>query len=229
MMISPETYYKDNLEGKTPEQILTVIRSLKNEMGALKNDMEHPKYAPTMFPSEDVRIYGLRDYLDRAKIALVEAGGAYTPSEAELQAESFDNSIPYISKIEFIIGGLFQGYETKIFTMKDNEVLVNVEHFKYPQLPTIEEDPSEEPIDREAFLEDLREIYIGEWRTNYDPMRFGYAVCDGTQWRLTFEYSNGHKPVAFHGSNAYPYNFNRLADLLGIEHWRDEDGDEAEE
>ena len=44
MMISPETYYEMNLKGKTAEQIMSAIRGLKNEIGHLKNLMEHPDY-----------------------------------------------------------------------------------------------------------------------------------------------------------------------------------------
>lgn len=42
MMISPESYYEDNLREKDAKQIRTIIRGLKNEMGRLKNIMEHP-------------------------------------------------------------------------------------------------------------------------------------------------------------------------------------------
>jgi hypothetical protein len=36
-----------------------------------------------------------------------------------------------------------------------------------------------------------------------DIQRFGYTVCDGTQWELEFEYNNGHKPVRFDGDNSH--------------------------
>lgn len=39
---------------------------------------------------------------------------------------------------------------------------------------------------------------------------------DGTQWELKIDFSNGHKPLRIYGSNAYPYNFHELMDLLGI-------------
>ena len=44
MMISPENYYGEYLSGKDAKQIMTIIRGLKNEMGRLKNIMEHPEY-----------------------------------------------------------------------------------------------------------------------------------------------------------------------------------------
>lgn len=82
MMISPESYYEDNLREKDAKQIRTIIRGLKNEMGRLKNMMEHPDYGTelTACPSEAVRLSCTREYLERSKQALVEAGGTYTPS-----------------------------------------------------------------------------------------------------------------------------------------------------
>ena len=37
------------------------------------------------------------------------------------------------------------------------------------------------------------------------------------------------KPVKIHGSNAYPYNFDRLLDLLNIDPWSREDEDGEDE
>jgi len=103
MMISPEGYYEEYLKGKTAEQIMTAIRGLKQEIGHLKNTMEHPEYGrePIMHPSEDVRLWCTRMYLERAKQALVEAGGIYTPSKAEMQVAEFEKSIPSICKVIF--------------------------------------------------------------------------------------------------------------------------------
>lgn len=42
-------------------------------------------------------------------------------------------------------------------------------------------------------------------------------VLDGTQWELEFEYSNGHKSVRSDGDNSYPYNFDKLQMLIGID------------
>lgn len=69
MMISPEGYYEQYLKGKTKEQIMTAIRGLKQEIGHLKNVMEHPDYGSeaVMHPSESTRLYWTREYLKRAK------------------------------------------------------------------------------------------------------------------------------------------------------------------
>lgn len=40
---------------------------------------------------------------------------------------------------------------------------------------------------------------------------------------ISLQLDNGIKPVKIEGSNAYPYNFNRLMELLEIESWEDEE------
>ena len=44
MMICPETFYEECLKGKSDKEITKVIRSLKREIGRLKNIVEHPDY-----------------------------------------------------------------------------------------------------------------------------------------------------------------------------------------
>ena len=70
---------------------------------------------------------------------------------------------------------------------------------------------------KDSFLAALKTLHIGEWRRRYSTERFGYEVCDGTQWELEFEYNNGHKPVRFNGDNSYPYNFGKFKKLFGID------------
>ena len=216
MMISPEAFYEDRLKGKTKEEIMTVIRGLKNEIGRLKNIVENPFYDSrevAMCPSEHTQISCSRLYLERAKQALKEVGGEYIPSAAEKKAMEFNDNIPYVKKVVFSIGGFFGGYETKTYTIDGDKVRVSVSR-------TLDTDPSDEngkneEMDKDDFLDHLDSLNIGEWRRKYDTFRFGCAVMDGTQWHLEIYFSNGHRPVKFHGSNAYPYNFDSALDLFG--------------
>lgn len=219
MMICPETFYEDRLKGKTPAQIMTVIRGLKQEIGRLKNIVEHPDYKSrefVMHPSESAQIFCTQLYLERAKQALVEAGGEYMPSASEQKATDFDNNIPYINKIEFCIGGYFGGYETKTYTIVGDKIHTHIEH-SLNITPSNIGDAEIEPFDKEEFLEQIDSLRIGEWRNNYNTKRFGIMVMDGTQWHLEIYFSNGHKPVKIYGDNAYPYNFDRLLELFEIE------------
>ena len=219
MMICPETFYELRLKGKTPEQIMSAIRGLKQEIGRLKNIVEHPNYelrSMVIHPTEKVQISMNREYLERAKQALVETVGSYKPSAAEQKSLDFDNSIPYINKIEFSIGGFFGGYETKTYTIDIDKVRVDVEHSLIPE-PSNIGDAKIEEIDKQEFLEAFKDLRIGEWRKKYDTYRFNIAVMDGTQWHLEIYFSNAHRPVKIHGDNAYPYNFDRLLELFEIE------------
>ena len=216
MMSSPETFYEMNLKGKTPDQIMTVIRGLKQEIGRLKNIVEHPEYKCAMCPSEGVRISCSRDYLERAKQALTEAGGTYIPSAAEKKSMAFDKNIPFVNKVEFCIGGYFNGYETRTYTFDEKGIHTHIEHSLILEPSNIGEAEIEE-IDKDYFLEALKDLHIGEWRRRYNTYRFGYAICDGTQWSLKLYFSNGGRPVKIYGDNAYPYNFDRVLELFEIE------------
>ena len=211
MMIYPDTFYEMRLKGKTPEQITTVIRGIKREIGRLKNIMEHPDYKNrelAVQPSEDVQIAMNREYLEKAKQALLEAGVTYVPSVAEQKAIDFNNNIFYISKVIFSIGGFFGGYKTKTYTVVGEKVRVETEHAFKPDVVNVEE------LDKKAFFEELKGLNLGEWRKVYDTYRFGVAVMDGTQWELEIYFSNGRRAANFHGSNAYPYNFDQLLELF---------------
>ncbi len=219
MMISPEIFYEDNLKGKSTAQIMTVIRNLKCEIGRLKNIVEHPDYGSREFamcPSESTQIHCSREYLERAKQALVEAGGEYIPSATEKKAMEFDNNIPYINKIEFRIGGFTYYFDTITYIIDGDKICESRER-SITLKPFSSSKGKLLDIDKEDFLDRLDSINIGEWSRNYDSRKFGCFVMDGTKWQLNIYYSNGHRPIKIYGDNAYPYNFAHLLDLFGIE------------
>ena len=74
MMISPEGYYEVNLKGKSQQDILKEIRSLKREINQLKRYMEEHSLEPEeMFPTRLTRLKCNREYLERAIQAFQEA------------------------------------------------------------------------------------------------------------------------------------------------------------
>ena len=84
MMISPETYYEMNLQGKSPKEIMKKIRSLKIQIGQLKRSIENADdIVCEVFPGRLTRLKCDRDYLERAIQAYEEAGGEYVRSKAE--------------------------------------------------------------------------------------------------------------------------------------------------
>ena len=226
MMISPKVYYEEYIKGKTKEQIMTAIRGLKQEIGRLKNNMECPNYGlePIIHHSEDTRIYWTREYLEIAKQAYLEAGGTYKLSMAEKKAADFDANVDAIHKISFSIGGYFGGYRSYIVELSDN-ISTYTKLWEDEEPLSLWDDDNEELFTKDTFIDALKELHIGEWRRRYSTERFGYTVCDGTQWELEFEYNNDNKPVRFDGDNSYPYNFNKLQNLFGI-YDTEEDEDE---
>ena len=222
MMISPVTFYEENLKGKSEREILAVIRSLKQRIGRLKNIMEHPDYVQTICPGEDVQIMCNYMYLDRAIQALEEVGGTYTPSQAELRAEKFNANLPHVCRVEFSINGYFTGYEEKTYIIDDDTVTTEVSRACYTK-PADALDCDDAEMDKDTLIEGLADLYIGEWRREYDPKRFDIAVCDGFTWYLNIYFSNGARPVKIDGCNDYPYNFSRLLELFDIQLFSMED------
>jgi len=223
MMISPESYYEENLKGKSKDQIMRAIRGLKQEMGRLKNTMESPDYGQELIvhPSEATRIHWTREYLERSKQAYAETGGTYALSKSEEKAADFDSNMEFISKITFNIGGFFGGYRSYVVELSDE--LRTYTKLWEDEKPIILLDADNEQIFTKAtFISTLADIHIGEWRRSYSTKRFGYMGRDGTQWELEFEFSKCHKPLRFNGDNAYPYNFDKLKLLFGIDDTDDE-------
>ncbi len=215
-MITPGSYYGEDLEGKSKEEIMTVIRRLRRRICGLKRIMEASYYESRPCPSEYSQLSVARLYLDEAKRALIEAGGEYIPSASEKRDIRFNESIPYIRSIELSVSGFLKGrFEEITHTVGKESVTVKREGTKIYELSEIEETAFE--MKREDFLSALSELHIGEWRKHYDSSRFGYEVVDGTNWQLCIRYGNGRRSIKIEGSNDYPYNFGELLSLLGTE------------
>lgn len=221
MMISPESFYHMALEGKSDSQIEKSIRKLKKEMTSLKKAIESSYLDETrilMEPSLEVQLKCTREYLERAKTALVEAGGEYIPNQAEQRVIDFDNNIEFISKIRFDIGGFFTGNQIYTYTISGDKVDWNIGGFSLVDF----ELPKYRPETKQELLDTFREFHIGEWKHNYvDP-----NVLDGTQWELVIEYSNGKKPAKYYGSNAYPFSFDEFSEFMGDIHCSDDEEEE---
>ena len=99
-MISPESFYELYLKGKNVEETLSVIGRLKRTITKLKNKLERP-FADGVFicPSPDVQLSCNRDYLERAKMYLVELGSKYEPTPKELRSEEFNSHLCNVKKI----------------------------------------------------------------------------------------------------------------------------------
>ncbi len=143
-------------------------------------------------------------------------------SKLEKADLEFQRNIGNISKITFEIGGFFEGRTEYVVEFAGEEALLTISDiFSYEQNQSV--------LDREEVMDALEELHIGEWEKCYDPMRFGYCVMDGTQWSITFEYSNGKDALEISGDNDYPYNFNEFVEIFGFEIMDDETEDDSDE
>lgn len=218
MMISPEAYYEEYLCGKSQEEILDEIVSLKGEISSLKRELEGDGLEPIahIMPGPLTRIKCNREYLEMAKKAYEEAGGTYEPTEAEQKDQAFNEALTSMKRFVFGIGG-FGDYDKNIFTISGEKVFYDVEHIPYllpSNLPILQ------PFTRDEFLQGIADLHIGEWEEKY----INPEINDGTQWNIRIEYTDGREPVQIYGSNAFPYNFDDLTDFLemGVEEAYDE-------
>ena len=212
MMISPEGYYEIALRGKSQTEILEEINALQEEISRLKQVLEqsNEKTEVLIMPSPLTRLKCNREYLERAKRALEEAGGQYKPTEEELHDQSFNMALASMHRFVLEIGGFFSGCTKYIYTIDEENVVVDVDHSFYPKPSNLS---AYEPFTRKEFVRGIADLHIGEWKQSYDNP----CVLDGTQWSVRIEYEDGKDPVEIDGSNAYPYNFQELLEFLELD------------
>lgn len=225
MMISPETYYEEYLQGKSQSAILQQISLLKNEIGRLKEMVESDENSQEamIMPSPLTRIKCNREYLAMAKLALEEAGGQYELTDEEHRDQSFNTKLAAMHRFTLEIGGFFNGFAKYIYTVSEDKILFDADHSFYHKPTNL---PVYEPFTREEFVSGIAALHIGEWKERYENL----YVLDGTQWSIVVEYEDGKEPFEISGSNAYPYNFEELIDFLGIDNSdTDEMGDDYDD
>lgn len=76
MMISPEGYYRMNLDGKTKEEILEEIKFLKQEIADLKYDIKRRPFIAECMPTRSTMLECNFEYLNQAIQAYKDAGGS---------------------------------------------------------------------------------------------------------------------------------------------------------
>lgn len=213
-MLSPDAFFEKKLKGKSAEEIQTIIRGLKNKIGHLKAVLEDPEenFEPMMTQTLVRQIEYNRLYLARAKQALSDAGEEYKPSQREKRIQSFDESIPFIERIEFTYYGFSEGHETRTITFKGEDLILEVSSFLLVAKDR-ESLVRKFPGIKKDFLEALASLHIGEWKKRYNNC----MVLDGYSWNLDIHFCHGHRAVSKGGFNDYPYNFDAFYRLINGE------------
>ncbi len=213
-------------ESKSVREIRATIRQLKTEFRMIKDKIESPERGisiPLVYPREHQQLLTIRQYIEQAKQDLLEKGASYKPTVAEAKAVEFEKNIPFIKEFFFSIGGYFGGEPTTRKVVFDKKNTVRIEDISRC-CACGQKIKKTNVSEKKFFLEQFRDLHIGEWEKHY----LNHGVCDGTQWSFEITFSNGCQTLCYSGSNAYPYNFALLQQLLQADEGYVERGAEVE-
>lgn len=211
-MKGSKNFYESEIKGKDTDKLSALMKRLYASMERRKRETEaFLEIRENREPRAEIAM--IRENIEMAKRAIIEAGGEYTPNVVEKRDEEFRAKVPSISKIELSIVRYLGGEERKTFRVKGNDAVIETRGFTARG----EREELIKKVDKEAFLDAVSELHIGEWRRKYDPIEFGIVVLDGVYWNLGVYYSNGHKAKKFRGNNVFPYNFDALIKLFDME------------
>ena len=203
MMICPLSVFEE-LKDKPEKEIRTAIRGYKNQIGRLKKILENPNFEEVMCPSHELQLQMNREYLQNAIMALISAGFEYQPSKSEEKSELFNERLDDLMQIEFNIGGFFEGHERYIIKINETDDAL----FTYDIGFSSDSEAVRKTISKQECIKELKDLYMGEWK-----LRYWANVLDGTQWEVKLWFYNNNQKL-FHGSNAFPFSFNKLKELF---------------
>ena len=206
MMICPLSIYEE-LKGKPEKEIRAAIRGFKNQIGRLKKILENPNFEEFICPSHDVQLQMNREYLQNAIMALINAGFEYSPSKSEEKSDLFNERLEDLMQIEFNVGGFFSTHERYIIKFNETDDAV----FTYNVGFSSDSEVIRKTISKQECIKGLQDLYMGEWKRKYWA-----DVLDGIQWEVKLWFYNNRQKL-FHGSNAFPFSFNKLKELC--EEW----------
>jgi hypothetical protein len=203
MMICPLSVFEE-LKDKPEKEIRTAIRGYKNQIGRLKKILENPNFEEVMCPSHELQLQMNREYLQNAIMALISAGFEYQPSKSEEKSELFNERLDDLMQIEFNIGGFFEGHERYIIKFNETDDAL----FTYDVGFSSDSEAVRKTISKQECIKELKDLYMGEWK-----LRYWADVLDGTQWEVKLWFYNNNQKL-FHGSNAFPFSFDKLKELF---------------
>lgn len=206
MMITPETYYSMCLQGKTKEEIMQKIRSLKRQINKLKTIIEEPSFKSIIEPSESVQIKMNREYLQKAITAYNKAGGEYVLTARERKIKDFDENIKNLKKITLSISDLSCGCTVYTLSFEKDNSLASAECINIGN----ELVKPQSTFQKDVFFKQLEELHISEWNNEY----FAKDIPDGVRWHLILEYYDGKRDAKYYGNNRFPFNFSEFKELV---------------
>ena len=209
MLLSAECYRDLYLDGKDEATVLDEIKKLHKEVKRLKYKMESPSYPfeEHPFPSERDQLTACRNYLSEAYASLTALGLVPERTEEEILGEEFNQNAAFVRKVSLAIGTyLDYCYELRFY--ENEATLCRIAN----GIKSVEVS-----LDKDKAIDTLLDMHIGEWRDSYLQEHYGSSFSEPTRWRLLIEFSNGHTPRFHEGSGVFPYNFDKIKRLLGVE------------
>lgn len=196
-MMTLEMFREHVLKGKSVEELCDLIEDFKIEQAFLKVKIEEKNIGDFTLPPQDMvaKINKYRLYIRDTYIKIKSIGGEIKRSDEEEFAIQFHENISNIHRIDYQIGGYFEGNEEYYLAFDDSST-------------------TNDGMDRETFLKEFSELHIGEWRESYADSDYGEQVMDGTSWSLNIHFYGDIKPAEFSGINAFPYNFGMLDQII---------------
>lgn len=194
------------LDLMTRDELKKEIGAVRRRLYRLRKKMEHPDYKnrEEWIEPSDLTVYSVyREYLSHVIIRFISLGGEYRLGRKEKSDNAFNEKIEEIEQIIFERGAYCEFWETYCIDLSGKEVRAFFDDGRI-----------ESPLywnDKATFLKKLYDLHIGEWKREYRSL-----CCDGETWQLTFYYKDDTKREYF-GHLAYPYNYDKLLDLLGVE------------
>ena len=212
MLIAPESYYETEVKGKSISHIKAEIRRLRREFNEDRQLAEETSHSEVFMekPSYSMRAQFDLEYLEKAKQALIEAGGVYVPTKAEERNKQFNAKVKTITNIHISYGGFWDGFECRNLFFDKRSVFI--QSYKMPLEGEYQSFKIyQHYMDTSRFLKEIELLNLGDWKKYYCN-----DILDGTEWTLELTFSNG-KVKKFCGCNAFPYNFDKLIALLDPE------------
>lgn len=205
-MMTLQQFREHVLTGKTVEELYSLIEDFKIEKVFLKVGIEQKNIVSFTLPPETMmtKINNYRLYIQETYDQIEKMGGTSNRTADEAFALKFQENLENIDQIDYQIGGYFEGYEDYKMQFEDNKAVFTKD----------DGSPKQVVMDKDTCLNDLRELYMGEWRELYQADDYGQDISDGTSWSVAIYYKNGMETVGFEGNNAFPYNFGHFNNLI---------------
>ena len=122
--------------------------------------------------------------------------------------KDFDNRLDHLSGMTVLYGGYFGGTEERHISFDGERIVAKSLGYNGFE-PDMDDDSLYEDQSRTSLIECLKELHIGRWKERY----YNPDILDGTQWEVTFFFSDGTKAESS-GSNSFPANFRKFLKLM---------------